>query len=167
MKVLETERLVLRWLEAGDAPFIRELVNEPAWKRHIGDRGVHTLRDAEDFIRRGPGEMYDRLGFSLNLVELKTSAQPIGICGLIKRDSLEDVDLGFALLERFQRHGYAFEAASASLTHGRTELGLTRIVAITSEDNLPSMALLEKLGFAFERLVRLSSEGEELRLYVA
>jgi RimJ/RimL family protein N-acetyltransferase len=165
VKVLETERLILRWLSASDAAFILELVNEPSWLQYIGDRGVKTLEDAQNYIEKGPLEMYGRLGFGLNRVELKGSDEPIGICGLIKRESLEDVDIGFAFLPRFWGKGYAFESVSATMNHGKKVLGLSRLVAITSQDNHPSGKLLEKLGFRFERLVRLTTDNEELKLY--
>ena len=166
MKVIETERLVLRWLSIADAAFIFELVNEPSWLKYIGDKGVKTLQDAEDYIRKGPIEMYERLGFGLYLVEIKKSGEQIGICGLIKREALEDVDLGFAFLPKFWGKCYAFESASAATSYGRNVLGLPRIAAITSQDNRPSEKLLEKLGFRFERKVRLSTSDDDLKLHV-
>jgi RimJ/RimL family protein N-acetyltransferase len=165
MKVLETERLTLRWLSTDDAAFILRLVNEPSWLKYIGDKGVRTLQDAENYIRNGPVEMYGRLGFGLYLVELKDGSEPLGICGLIKRESLEHVDLGFAFLPNFWRSGYAYEAAAAAMSYGKNVLGLSRIVAIVSQDNHASSKLLEKLGFRFERLVALKSDEEELKLY--
>lgn len=167
MKVLETERLVLRWLATGDSAFILELVNEPSWLKFIGDKGVATLEDAERYIRNGPLEMYTRLGFGLYLVELKESGEPIGICGLIKRETLEDADLGFAFLPRFWGKRYAFESASATLSFGKRVLGLSRIVAITSPDNFRSVKLLERLGFRFERTLQLAANSEALGLYAA
>lgn len=167
MNVVETQRLLLRCLTTGDAAFILQLLNEPSWLRYIGDKGVTTLQSAESYIDNGPVEMYARLGFGLYLVELKESGEPIGICGLIKRETLDDVDLGFSFLSRFWRKGYAFEAASAVMSYGNRVLGLSRIVAIVSQDNHPSAKLLEKLGFHVERLVRLQADGEELRLYAA
>jgi RimJ/RimL family protein N-acetyltransferase len=165
VKVLETERLILRWLSTSDAAFILQLVNEPSWLQYIGDRGVKTLEDAENYIKKGPLEMYGRLGFGLNLVELKGSEEPIGICGLIKRESLEDVDIGFAFLPAFWGKGYAFESTSATIRYGKSVLGLSRIVAITSQDNDPSGKLLGKLGFRLERLIRLAADGEDLKLF--
>jgi len=167
VNVLETERLLLRWLRTDDAAFILELVNEPSWLRHIGDKGVRTLEDARSYIEKGPVAMYRRLGFGLYLVKLKASGQPAGICGLIQRNSLEDVDIGFAFLPRFWGQGYAIESASAVLSYGRRSLGLTRIVAITSQDNHVSAKLLAKLGFHFERLARLSADSEEVKVYAA
>jgi RimJ/RimL family protein N-acetyltransferase len=167
MEVAQTERLLLRWLNAGDSAFILELLNEPSWIRFIGDKGVKTIQDAQRYIERGPVEMYRRLGFGLYLVELKENGAPIGICGLIKRDALLDVDLGFAFLPRFWSNGYAFESASAVMSYARRALGLSRIVAILSHDNGRSARLLEKLGFRFENMVCLQRGGEELKLYAA
>jgi len=165
VKILETDRLVLRWLKADDAAFVLQLVNDPAWLRFIGDRGVQTLEDAAKYIANGPVAMYQRLGFGLYLVELKERAEPIGICGLIKRDTLEDVDLGFAFLPRFWSQGYAFEAASATLALGARTFGLSRILAVTSPDNDRSARLLAKLGFRFERLLQLTPGAPEVKLY--
>ena len=111
MKVLETDRLVLRWLETEDDAFILKLVNEPSWLEHIGDKGVRTLEQARTYIDAGPRQMYRAHGFGLYLVQRKTDDAPIGICGLIRRDVLEHVDLGFALLPQYWRQGYALEAA--------------------------------------------------------
>ena len=167
MKVLETDRLVLRWLSTGDAEFVLELLNEPSFLQFIGDKGVRTLEDARNYILNGPVDMYNRLGFGLYLTELKEGGVPIGMCGLIKRDGLEDVDIGFAFLPRFWAKGYAYESASAVMAYGKDVLGLKRIVAITSPDNDASGKLLEKLGLKFERMIRLSKDAEEVRLFVS
>ena len=165
MNVVETDRLILRRVEVEDSEFILDLLNDPSWVRYIGDRGVRTLDEARDYILKTLVAMYERLGFGLYLVELKDERIPIGICGLIKRDSLEDVDLGFAFLPKFRRHGYAYESASAVVEHGRRTFGLNRLVAITTPDNYDSVRLLEKLGFSFERMVKLSGDSEEISLF--
>ena len=165
MNVLETDRLILRWLSTNDTEFILELLNEPSFLRFIGDKGVRTLEDARGYILNGPVAMYHRLGFGLYLTELKEDGAPIGMCGLIKRDGLEDVDIGFAFLPRFWSKGYAYEAASAVMAYGKDVLGIERIVAITSLDNDASGKLLEKLGMRFERTIRLSENAEEVRLF--
>jgi RimJ/RimL family protein N-acetyltransferase len=164
LKVLETDRLILRRLSTDDAEFILELVNDPAFIRFIGDRGVRTLDDARAYILNGPVDMYDRLGHGLYAVEL--AGIPIGMCGLIKRDSLEDVDLGFAFLPGFRGQGYAYEAAAATLAYGRSVLGLKRIVAIANPDNHASAGLLEKLGFRFERMLSLTKD-DQVKLFVS
>lgn len=166
MKILGTERLVLRSIETNDAPFYLRLVNEPSWLQFIGEKGVRTLADARTAIRTGPMAMQERLGFSLYLCELKGSAVAIGLCGLIKRDSLPEVDIGFAFLPEFWGEGYAFEAANAVIDHGVRRLGLKRLMAITSPDNTNSIRLIERLGLCFDRIVELPAQGGESRLFV-
>ena len=165
MEVARTDRLLLRWLDADDAGFILELLNEPPWIRYIGDKKVQTLQDAQRYIRNGPAAMYERLGFGLYLVQLKQGGEPIGICGLIKREALDDVDLGFAFLQRFWGNGYAFEAAAAIMAYGTSVLGLSRLVAILSPDNLRSHELLKRLGFRPEGEIRLGPDDKPVALY--
>jgi RimJ/RimL family protein N-acetyltransferase len=165
MPVVETPRLALRRLSSDHEEFIRRLLNEPSFLRYIGDRKVRTASDAVRYIETGPVAMYAQFGFGLFLVELKATGAPIGICGLLKRDTLDDVDVGFAFLPEYWRQGYAFESAAAVIEYGRTVHRLARVVAITSLDNPPSISLLEKLGFRFERTIRMTSDGEELRLF--
>jgi len=165
MLVLETSRLTLRRMSAGDAAFICRLLNEPSFLQYIGDRGVRTIEDARRYIETGPMAMYARVGFGLFIVELKATGAPIGICGLLKRDTLDDVDVGFAFVPEYWRQGYAYESAAATLEYGRTAHKLSRIVAITSLDNPPSIGLLEKLGFRFERTIRMGDRGEDVRLF--
>ncbi|MGD9487329.1 MAG: GNAT family N-acetyltransferase [Calditrichaceae bacterium] len=165
MTILETERLALRELTVEDAPFILELVNDPSWLRYIGDKGVRTLDDARDYILNGPVQSYKQFGFGLYLVGLKDSGIPIGMCGLIKRDYLTDVDIGFAFMPAFTGKGYATESASTLLTYGKDVFGLERIVAITTRDNDKSIKVLEKLGMRFEKMISLPGDGAELKLY--
>jgi RimJ/RimL family protein N-acetyltransferase len=162
VRVLETERLALRLLTLDDAAFVRELVNEPAWIRFIGDRGVRTLDDARAYLESGPIAMYRRSGFGLWMVEVKETGEPAGVCGLIKRETLDDVDIGFAFLPRFWRRGYALESAQAVLAYGREVLELDRIVAITSPDNGASIRLLEKIGLRFEQTIEFGGEPTQL-----
>jgi RimJ/RimL family protein N-acetyltransferase len=166
MHVLETERLQLRQLDAGDAAFILELLNDPSFLRYIGDRGVRTIEDATRYILEGPVQSYARHGFGLWLVELKdAAATPIGICGLVKRDALPDADIGYAFLPRFRSRGYAYESAAAVMGYATGALGLRRVLAITNPDNAVSIKVLEKLGLKFERLTRLSDDAPEIMLF--
>ena len=164
MTILETQRLVLRRLNLDDAPFILELVNEPAWLEFIGDKNVHSLDDARKYILNGPIEMYARLGFGFYLVQLKQGSA-IGICGLIKREGLDDVDIGFALLSRFSGQGYALEAAQAVMDYARTILKVNRIVAITKPANEKSIKLLARLGLHFEKHIKLAGDTPEVALF--
>jgi RimJ/RimL family protein N-acetyltransferase len=166
LPVLETDRLALHRFSAEDAAFIVELLNDPSFLRYIGDKRVRTEADAVRYLEAGPLASYERLGFGLWRVGLRESGEPIGMCGLLKRDWLEDVDVGFAFLPRFWARGYAFEAASGVLNHARDALGLERVAAITSLDNEASMALLAKLGFRLESTARPSEKEEEVRLFV-
>ncbi len=165
MKVLETERLILRSFTLNDAEFIYELINQPAWKRYIGDRGVDSLAAAVTYIETVPLAAYRQHGFGLYAVERKTDGTLIGICGLLKRETLNDVDIGFALLARYEGQGLMYEAAAATLAYCRDTLGLARVVAIVKPDNARSVRLLGRLGMREEGLVRLGEATEELWLY--
>ena len=164
MNIIETERLTLREFTAEDAGFILELVNEPSFIQNIGDRGVRTLSDAVRYLEAGPVSSYARNGFGLYLVQLKESGESIGMCGLIKRDTLDDVVIGYAYLPKFWSKGYAVEAALAIKEQGRS-LGLKRLVAITNPANTGSIRVLEKIGFTFEKMTRLSADDIELKLF--
>ncbi|HEX6044486.1 MAG TPA: GNAT family N-acetyltransferase, partial [Pyrinomonadaceae bacterium] len=148
-----------------DAQFVLALVNEPSFVRYIGDKKVRTLDDARQYIQNGPLASYERNGFGLYVAELKTSHTPVGMCGLLKRDELPEPDIGFALLADFRKQGFGLESARAVLSEARESLHLQRILAITSLDNDASIALLQRLGFRLDRIVRLSPEAEELKLH--
>ncbi|WP_044243487.1 GNAT family N-acetyltransferase [Chondromyces apiculatus] len=166
MIVFETERILLRRLTPDDAPFILQLLNEPSWLKFIGDKQVRTLDDARAYIERGPAALYERLGFGPYLAVLRDGEVPMGICGLYKRDTLPDVDLGFAFVPAFWGKGYAREAAAAVLAHAQHVLHFPRILALTSPDNERSARLLEALGFHLESVTRLSSDSPEVKLFV-
>ena len=91
----------------------------------------------------------------------------MGLCGLIKRESLPEPDLGFAFLPEFEGLGYGFESAASVLTYGRSVLGLNDILAITDTDNQRSIKLLEKLGMKFEKTFRFSDQEKELHLFAS
>lgn len=165
MIVLETDRLVLRRLTLNDAPFMVQLLNDPSFLRYIGDRRVRTEQEARQYLLKGPIASYGQFGFGLCLTFLKETGEPIGICGLLKREALADVDIGFAWLPAFVRQGFGAEAAKATLEHGRDVLKLKRIVAITSPDNLASIRLLQKLGFKSEGQTRLGEDPREVNLF--
>lgn len=163
--ILETDRLQLRTLTLDDAEFVLRLLNEPSFIQNIADRGVRTVDQARDYIQKGPLASYEKFGFGLWMVETKSANVPIGICGLIKREVLEDVDIGYALLPEFWSQGYALESASGVMTYAGTQLGLDRVVAVVNPTNTSSIRLLEKMGFQFERMVRLSDDAPEIKLF--
>ncbi len=168
--MLTTERLLLRPFTTDDAAFIMELLNDPDWIRNIGDRNVRTLEDAKRYLENGPIKMMATAGHSLMMVaEKRTDGEgaPVGMCGLIKREGLDDVDIGYAFLPVARGKGYAREAAAAVLKHGRQVLGIKRIVAITLPANTASVGVLQAIGMRFDTLVQLPKGDEDLALYVS
>lgn len=165
MNILETERLIICHITIEDANFIFELLNDPNWIKYIGNKNVHDLESAKNYILNVPIKSYEKFGFGLFLVKLKDLNIPIGICGLIKRDTLENIDIGFAFLEKYVGHGYAFESAQATLEYGKNTLGIKKIVAITNEDNYNSIKVLKKIGLVFEKMVKFENEEKELMLF--
>lgn len=162
--ILEINRLVLRELNLDAIPFIISLLNSPGWLQYIGDRGVKNEEQAKDYLFKGPMKSYMDHGFGLYVVNEIISRLPIGLCGLIKRDTLEYPDLGFAFLPEFMGKGFALEAAKGVLEFAKRELGLITILAIVIPNNKSSIRLLEKLGFKYQRPIQLK-EGEDLSLF--
>jgi RimJ/RimL family protein N-acetyltransferase len=140
-------------------------VNDPAWLEHIGDRNVRTLEDARAYLRRGAMNMYERFGFGMYVMVLRDTGEAVGTCGLIRREGLEDVDIGFAMLPMHRRKGLALEATRAVLRYATVSLGMDRVVAIVSEANHRSIRILEAIGMRFERKVRIPGDDEEVPLY--
>ncbi len=165
MNAIDTDRLELRPFTEDDADFVLRLVNEPSFLRYIGDRGVHDLESARRYIADGPVASYALHGHGLMRVVRKADGEALGMCGVLKRDTLPDADLGFSFFPAYWSQGYALESAGAVLRHARDVLGVGRILAITTPDNEPSMRLLDRLGFRFDRLIAM--DAEELRLYVS
>ncbi|HJR16380.1 MAG TPA: GNAT family N-acetyltransferase, partial [Gemmatimonadales bacterium] len=146
MTVLDTERLRVRLIRLEDADFILELLNDSAFVRFVGDKNVRTVEAAREYILTGPLTSYSQNGFGLWLVETKMTGLAVGLCGLLKRETLADVDIGFAFLPPYRSLGYAFESASAVFHYAREVLGIRRIVAIANPDNTRSIRVLEKIG---------------------
>jgi ribosomal-protein-alanine N-acetyltransferase len=163
--VLETPRLLLRWLVPDDAAFIQELVNQPSWLANIGERNVHSPEDAVGYITKGPRTMYAKYGFGLWCVTRKEDGVPVGLCGLLQRDYLDHPDIGYAFLERHQGQGYGSEACLATLAHARSEFGARRLMAIVLPSNAGSIRILEKLGMRLQGPITPPGDDEELFLY--
>lgn len=163
--VLETERLRLRRLTTEDAPFVLELLNDPSFIRNIGDRGVRDVESARRYVTDGAVASHAKHGYGMDLVELRSTGESLGLCGLVRRDYLDDPDLGYAFLPRFTGRGYAVESAAAVLAHARAALGLSRVLAIVSPGNEPSIRLLGKIGLRYERLITPPGEDQAIRLF--
>ncbi len=147
--MLQTERLRIELAQVEDKQFFFQLLNSPTWIRYIGNRGIRTEQDAENYIKNSLIKNYTERGIGLYKMVVKATSQPVGICGFVKRDYLDSVDIGFAILPEFEGKGYTYEAATAILEYGKTELGITTIYGITTADNGASRHLLEKLGLQF------------------
>jgi len=164
MIILETDRLILREFDTNDAAFILILLNNPTWLQYIGDRNIKTMDDARNYLLNGPMKSYEVNGFGLSMVEIKEDKTPIGMCGLIKRETLEHADIGFALLPEYAGKGYGYEIANATMAYAKNKLKLEKIVAITSTDNEYSIKLLNKIGLNFEKMIRFDPT-EDLMLF--
>lgn len=162
IKILETERLCLRELNLSDVAFIIELLNTPNWLAYIGDKKVKTKTDAKKYLKEGPLKSYRDNGFGLWMVQLKNSNIPIGMCGLINRETLDDIDIGFALLPEYVRMGYGFEIADATMNYAKSNLNLKKIVGITDPENKASIELLKKIGLRFEKIIEYSDDKTAL-----
>lgn len=163
--ILETDRLTLREIDENDTAFIIRLVNSPGWLQYIGDKQIHDTETALQYIRNGPQKSYVTNGFGLYLAETTSSHEPIGMCGIIKREGLENEDIGFALLPEYTGKGYALEMAKATLRFANIRLGIKKIAAITTQDNQKSISLLGKLGLHFVKTIRLRADEDLLLLF--
>jgi RimJ/RimL family protein N-acetyltransferase len=165
MRVIATDRLILRWFTADDASFILTLVNDPSWIANIGDRGVRTLDDARAFISDRLAPSYWTKGHGLWAIERRSDGVLVGMCGLIDRDSLPAIDVGYALAPPFWGQGYAREATAATLGYARDVLAKTRILAIVQPENARSIRVLESLGMARVGSHRPDGEARDLALF--
>ncbi len=163
MNVLETERLILREFDINDSEFVIKLLNTEGWLRYIGDRRVKDPKQAEEFIEGRLRPSYTEHGFGFYVVESKSTKERLGMCGLVKRDGLENVDIGYAFLPENFGKGYAYESSVAVVEFAKEKLKLPGLDSITMRINEPSIKLLERLGFSFEKNIVL--KGEELMLY--
>lgn len=165
--LLETDRLTLRLLNEGDAPFILDLLNSPGWLVFIGDRNIRTTADAVGYLQDGPLNSYATHGFGLWLVALKIDGTPIGLCGLLKRDYLEHPDIGFAFLPEFMGRGYAFEVVSATLAYATEKLNIPVVLATVMPTNEKSIRLLEKIGLTRNASILSPVHGKNVLLYTS
>jgi RimJ/RimL family protein N-acetyltransferase len=166
MNNIYTDRLEIVQLTTEDTPFIFELLNTPSWIKFIGDRGIKTPDDARNYILNKFIPAYSTSWFGFRLVRVKDSKIPIGIAGLVKRDALEHVDIGFAFLPQYEGKGYGFESAAAIMEYANTTLGIKTIAGITNADNTRSIALLEKLGLRYKKMILLPDETEEIMFFI-
>ena len=169
-QILETERLILREFTLEDAAFILELLNSPPWLQFIGERNVHSIEEAENYMLNGSMKSYAENGFGFYAVVEKAETsdrtnQTIGICGLIKRETLPDIDIGFAFLPNLISKGFGYEIASATLNYALNVLKIKRIIAIVNPENEKSIGLIKKIGMQFEEMIKMGDDEKELMLF--
>jgi len=163
--LLETERLQLRWMTLDDTPMMLAVWNDPTFMQFVGDRGIRTLDEAEASMQQGPLHLYAEYGYGpFRVIRLEDGAD-MGVCGLYRRDGLDEPDIGFAFLPEYRGKGFGYEASVAVLEHARDVLNLPRVIAIVSPENDASIALLEKLGMSYDQGMCLPGEDEDVSLY--
>ncbi|WP_460220155.1 GNAT family N-acetyltransferase [Psychroserpens sp. MEBiC05023] len=166
MIVAETNRLILTKITIDDAPFILELMNSPGWLKYIGDRNVKTIDDAKTYLKNNQLKAYETQDFGYYKVQLKSEGlKAIGSFGLLQRDTLEHIDIGFSLLPSYEGRGYGFEGASALMKLAKDTFQIKTICAITLPENKPSIHLLEKLGLSYQKRIKPFDDDEELLLF--
>ncbi len=165
--IVQTERTILREASHDDASFILQLGNEPGWLRFIGDRGIHDVEAARDFIDLRWREIHPKLGFGLCIAEETSTHTPIGLIGFVQRDSLDAPDIGYAVSGPYQGKGYAYEVCRALIAHGWNNLGYEQIYGYCQPDNTASIRLLEKLGLRYLRDQDVNNNGDVCKLYGA
>jgi RimJ/RimL family protein N-acetyltransferase len=164
-KTLETDRLLIRPMQISDAVFFLELVNSPKWKKYIGDRKVKTLKDSEEYIKVKMLPQLEKLGYGNNIVIRKEDGIPVSSCGLYDREGLEGIDIGYAVLPQFEGKGYAFESVNRLKEAAIKDFGISKINAITLPENKASKNLLIKLGFTFQKMVKIPNDPVELMFF--
>ncbi|HLV15049.1 MAG TPA: GNAT family N-acetyltransferase [Xanthomarina sp.] len=165
MIVAETNRLLITKFTENDATFFYKLAKSPNWIRYIGDRGLKTVTDAQLYLKEDTLKSYTEFGFGFYKLQLKENGELIGTSGLVKRDWLEYVDIGFALLPEYEGKGFGFEASEEILKLAKNQFHLNKILAITLPTNKKSVKLIEKLGLVFEKRVKPFEDDEELLLF--
>ncbi len=163
--ILETKRLLICKATIEDAPFYLQLMNDETWIQNIGDRGLKTVQDAENYIVNKIQKHYLDHGFGFYTVKLKTDLTNIGMTGLINREGLDHVDIGYAFLPKYTGKGYAFEATKAVFDYGKNQLKINPIIAIVNGSNAASQKLLKKLGLSFEKWVQLPNEDQKIQYF--
>jgi len=165
MPIAETSRLFISKITLKDSRFFLELVNTPHWLKYIGDRKINTVKDAKTYLRNVTLKSFTDFGFGFYKLQIKDTNKTIGICGLVKRKQLDDVEIGFALLPEYEGKGFGYEASLSVLELAKETFGLKKITAITLPTNISSIKLLEKLGLTFEKKVKPFEDDEELLLF--
>lgn len=163
--MLKSDRLNLREATKSDSDFILELINQPAWKKYISKHSIKTQEQACTYIEEKLIVMYREHGFGMWVVESTNETSPVGLCGLLKRDSLKFIDLGFGFLPKYWGKGFATEASALCLHYAFERLNTPKVLAITVPCNDRSIRLLENLRFSYKEEYFHPGSSEVLSLY--
>ena len=155
---ITTDRLLLSELESSDKQFVYDLFTDPDCLRFIGDRGIKNLSDAKKYLQDRLIDSYMKYGFGLYKVTLHTDSEPMGVCGLVKREETKPPDIGFAFLPSFRSAGFCTEAAQAVLDWARANNISSEILAYTNPDNHASIRVLEKIGLQKQAITTLPGQ---------
>ncbi|MFT6051416.1 MAG: ribosomal-protein-alanine N-acetyltransferase [Halioglobus sp.] len=166
MKTLQTPRLIIEPLNTHDAAITMAILNDPDFIAYVGDRGVRSLEDAKSYIVDRLLPHYQEHGYGMTAVRRRDNGETIGMCGLVNRDSLNYIDIGYAFLPSARGEGFALEACQAVMEMGKKEVGLNELAAIISPQNKASQALAVKLGMVLDCMVRLEPGEDEICLYL-
>ncbi|WP_027488580.1 GNAT family N-acetyltransferase [Allorhizobium undicola] len=152
MKILETDRLLLRNWRESDRDLFREINRDPKVMEFFPMRRSHAEADAMmDRIR----QLITQTGLCFYAVELKETGEPMGFCGLsdaMLPDLLPEgtVEIGWRLATRFWGNGYITEAARALLAHAFDQLHLAQVVSFAVHTNRRSIAVMQRIGMAHQ-----------------
>jgi RimJ/RimL family protein N-acetyltransferase len=164
--IAETNRLIISKITLDDAAFFLELVNTPNFIKYIGDRNLKTVEDAKTYLKNGTLKSYEDFGFGFYKLLLKEeNNKAIGTCGLVKREQLDNVDIGFAMLPEYEGKGFGYESCIAVLKLAKEQFKLNKVLAITLPTNNNSIKLLEKIGLSYEKRVKPFEDDKELLLF--
>ncbi len=163
--LIETDRLKLRAITIDDTELMLAVWNDPAFMRNVMDRGIRTPEQAREALQEGALKLFADFGYGPYCISLKSDGSMIGICGLFRRENLDDPDIGFAVLPDYCGQGYAGEAAAAVVAYARDDLGLGALTAIVSPGNAASIRLIEKLGLTFDSMITMPGEDDAMCLY--
>ncbi|MGB0368174.1 MAG: GNAT family N-acetyltransferase [Flavobacteriales bacterium] len=147
---LETDRLLLKPLEAKHIDNLTDLDSDPEVLRYITDGEIRDRKHQEEAIPRVMKYMQENPGLGLWVAYLKDTDEFIGWYILKHLPDGGEVEVGFRLKKKFWSKGYSTEAGKALLKHGFETLGLKRIAAIVRPDNFASQAVIKKIGLKEE-----------------
>lgn len=161
--ILDTPRLMLRWITPEDSQSMYQLNEDWEVLKFTGDKRFNSPEDSIAFFTAYQKNTYDRWGYGRFTTIEKESGNIIGWCGLKYHPEEDEVDLGFRFHRKFWNKGYGTESSMACLDYGRDTLKLKRVVANAMPQNIGSIRVLEKCGFAFEK--KIVYEGKDWLRY--